>query len=135
MTNSINLEPDAILSWARAELARHRAAIPDLEATIRAVEKAKAERGGVPNQPASAVPPPLNGTKKRALLQVIADSPKGLSTAGTIKAATARGIAGFRTANVSPKLSAAGKDGLLALTDGVWTITEKGRNYLASPKG
>lgn len=142
------------LDWVREQKALHKAgireheaALADLEATERVLMKAAvsaAERRDANAPDILPTPLPLlaNGSAgavekpgiKRTLLQVIANSPTGLTTQAAIAAAAKHGLEGLWTGNVSPKLSDAGKKRLLRLDHGTWLITEKGREYLAPEK-
>lgn len=122
-------EPVITLDWVRREKAKHKAALSDLEATERVLLAAAA--GATPPKP--TVKLDGFGAKKRTLLTVIADS-TGLATVDVIKAGGVAGLKDLKTENVSPQLSAAKSDGLLSLDDGLWRITQKGREYLTAPK-
>ncbi len=124
-------EPITItLEWVRAEKAKHKTAIADLEATERVLLGAQQELAAVESKPEPR--PEGYGAKKHTLLFLIANSKNGLTTQGVIAAGTNAGLENLRTENVSPQLSNyKNRDGLLDLKDGRWQITLAGMNFLA----
>ncbi|MFY9759477.1 MAG: hypothetical protein WAK32_03630 [Xanthobacteraceae bacterium] len=125
-------EPVTItLDWVRAEKAKHKAAIADLEAT---------ERVLLLRQNETALSMPVHehkladgyGAKKHTLLSIIANAKQGLTTQELIVSATNAGLAGLKVENTSPQLSTyKSRDGLLDLRNGRWQITLAGMNFLA----
>ena len=127
MTESASIS----LAWVREQKAKHRAAIADLDATERVLMARAAEEALRPAAPPSVPPQKGYGTKKLALLGVIADSkPNGLTTQGVIAAGKKLGLENLKTENVSPKLSDYKSSGLLELRDGLWHITAAGSAFL-----
>lgn len=127
--------PTLTLEWVLQEKAKHKKALADLDAAERLLHQA------AESQPRTPPPPPPNkgddkgyGTKKRTLLRVIGESPTGLTTRGAITAGAGAGLKGLKADNTSPQLSACKKAGLLDLENGLWKITAKGREYVATGK-
>ncbi len=136
------------ITWARAEIAKHKAAIADLETYIR-VEETKDSSPHHAQSVLSMLPPltrlesgktrsllPMieaqRGAKKLTILSLVeAAAPNGLRTSEIVQASVKRGLVNTTMANTSPQLSQYGSDGLVVLDDGFWKITNKGREYLA----
>lgn len=137
--------PAITQDYIDARRAQLKAELADLEASERVLKKANghavllsppvptpgAHTGGrqkrlpfTPGQP----------SKKRTLLEVISKAPKGLSTQQIIQAGSDAGLADLRNENTSPQLSGCKSKGLLTLLDGVWRITDAGREFLEESK-
>jgi hypothetical protein len=125
--------PTITLEWVRAEKAKHKSILADLEATERVLLLRQSEAAPpIPPTPHTPKPPEGYGAKKRVLLGVIADAkPNGLTTPAVITAGTKAGLVGLKTENTSPQLSSYKSDGLLELRDGLWHITLSGMAFLA----
>jgi hypothetical protein len=151
--------PKFSLPWVEHEIERHKAAIADLEAMGRVI-RSSGPRPVPPAPPEPAPSPTANGStngahldaaappvvaryiprgvqpsNKRTLLGLIASAPQGLTTRQVIEAAPALGLPNRNISNVSPHLSGWHREkGLLSLNKGVWSITQAGRDFLASDK-
>jgi hypothetical protein len=127
--------PILTLEWVLQEKAKHKKALADLDAAERLLHQ---QAEGQPKPPTPAGKGNGDdknyGTKKRALLLAIGNSPTGLTTQGVITAGTAAGLKGLKAENTSPQLSAYKKAELLALENGLWKITQKGREYVVTGK-
>jgi hypothetical protein len=137
------------IRWAKAQIAEQDKAIAsadaaraaalakkaDLLAYIR-VEQSKQTDWvdhpviGALNAAAEVFDASTRGAKKRAILQSLLKVPAA-QTGWIIEAIKLLGIPGGTIENTSPQLSAYKTDGLVRLTDGGWSITQKGRDYLA----
>jgi hypothetical protein len=135
--------PEITLDWVEQEEKRLRAALDDLAATKRVILMRAAQlRDAATDNPRPLPPRPWNNggaagaglTNKQVFLRVIADESAGRTTQEVILAATLAGLENRNTGNVSPHLSSYRAEGLLDLNNGVWTITDKGREYLAPKK-
>lgn len=127
MIRDMSGSPTITIEWVRAEKAKLKAAMADLEATERVLLQHQAGVAPPAPAPQENTLPEGYGAKKRILLRVIADArPNGLTTQGVITAATKAGLADLKTENVSPQLSAYKSDGLLELRDGLWHLTLAG---------
>lgn len=134
----MNDNPTINLAWVKAQKANLLKQLQDLEATERVLRGVPADsQPQLPLQPqpvvAVSVPASTYGSKKQALLEIVAMAPTGATTPSVISEGRKLGY-DWKTENVSPQLSTFRKNELLELKDGQWFIAPKGREYLASLK-
>jgi hypothetical protein len=144
------------IKWAKAEIEKHRQAIADLEAYVRVAQsKADADRsaeGDIPKQivdvestapqnwlrvlRANGESQFTRGYKKRTILATLLRNPSGLRTPQIVDSLIESGLKDSNVANTSPQLSAygSGESPLVKHDGGIWTLTQEGRDWLASAK-
>lgn len=129
----MNSDSPKTLQWADEQIAKHRAAIADLEAFKRVISAdtdSPKEQGVRKPNPFHIYDPQARGAKKYGILKALAATTHGMNTRGIVAALQSGGMVGTTQENTSPQLSLYRGDGLIVLDHGVWKITPKGTEYL-----